>query len=62
MEFLAALNLVPHSVKCEVWKRQKNTKSQFGNWWERLHSQVSYFQPVSAICVYLMCTVTIMHL
>jgi vacuolar-type H+-ATPase subunit I/STV1 len=39
MEFLAALNLVPHSVKCEVWKRQKNTKSQFGNWWERLHSQ-----------------------
>lgn len=41
LEFLAALELMPPSINSEVSKLQSNLRQYFGNWWERLHSQVS---------------------
>jgi hypothetical protein len=38
LEFMACLGLVPPAVLEEIHRRQDMCKSEYGNWWDRLHS------------------------
>ena len=38
---MAALGLVPPAVLEEIHRRQNTCKTEYGNWWDRLHSTVS---------------------